>query len=146
MREAVAINPRLQRRGCVRRKSAPKKESRPGPARMHVFFSLEISQGSRRVQGSMLWCDVRSNYPVSPPAHYSDSAGRRRRVAKMPRGEPSLLFQQHVHDPTTTPHLLQEFDETVEKGTKASVSRLLAAPLLPLDGFAWSRVLFKSQS
>lgn len=90
----------------------------------------------------MLWCDVTSNYPVSPPAHYSDSAGRRRGVAKMPRGEPSLLFQQHVHDP---PHLLQEFDETFEKGTKASISRLPAAPLLSLDGFAWSRILFKSQ-
>lgn len=103
------------------------KKSRHAPdCCMHVFFVLQISQGSRRVQGSMLWGDVRSNYPLSPQAHYSDSAGRRRRVVKMPQGDASLLFQQHVHCPP------QEFDKTFEKGTKASISRLVATPCCPL--------------
>lgn len=123
----LTVASRQQRVEC---KSAQKSRHVPH-WRMHVCFSLKISQGSRRVQGSTVWCDVRSNYPVSPQAHYSDSAGRRRRVVKMPRGEP-LLFQQHVHCPP------QEFDETFEKGTLASISRLAA-------GCAFCRCLCQEQ-
>lgn len=44
----------------------------------------------------------------------------------MPQGDPSLLFQQHVHCPP------QEFDETFKKGTKVSISGHVATPCCPL--------------